>query len=235
MADSIHFDIIESYLLIYILIFSLDKGLRALVEIEKDGTNGENNEIKILDNLYSDIYLTKCNSINDLTEYQFKNKENRLLWRAHCNFIESKINSITLYTSDSNIEMKLRATQDETGHRYIVKNNNSTLLGYIEFTPLGFIFKSNDNRLICSANLINKTTDGFGAIIDGLITLDTFNIFTSKETTKYFTLNDDNNETLGKYFVSLKNIDLSSNKNNKFDVRVAALFSILIDNSSYIN
>ena len=39
----------------------------------------------------------------------------------------------------------------------------------------------------------------------------------------------ENDETLGRFYTLLKNIDLTADKYNKFDIRIAGIFSIFID------
>lgn len=226
---------VQSFLIIALLIVFLIsyKGFRRIFNKEKKEKIIEKfteNEKPNSSYDYSDLYLTRNILTNDLIEYQILNKEKSMYWSGRCNLNQGKIYSITLCSGHENKEMILQVRKELVGLEYLIKDSQS-VIGNIKITDKGLSFEDIDNISIYTATPENETDDGLGAVADWLIAMDTLNPFSSASKVNYFTLKGENNEVLGKYYMSLKNIDLTTDTNEKFDRRIAVIFSIMLDSA----
>lgn len=179
---------------------------------------------------YSDMYLTKSILTSDLIEYQIINKENTILWTGRCNLNRGKIHSIILYSGDANKEIVFQVAREATGFEYFIKDSRS-IIGSIIITNNGLRFNNIDNSPIYTATPETVAYDGLGAVADLLVGIDTLQAFSSASKVNYITLKGKDEELLGKYYTSLRNIDLTTDTNNNFDRRIAAVFSMFLDSS----
>ena len=102
--------------------------------------------------------------------------------------------------------------------------------GYIKITDKILQYIQTDNKKTYSANFKSDVDEGLGTAADWLLTLFTLDAQNSQSIYNYFSLQVDNDEIVGRIDTCLKNIDLTADVNNKFDVRIAGLFAIFIEN-----
>jgi hypothetical protein len=179
---------------------------------------------------YSDIYLTRSILANNLIEYQILNKEKLMFWSGRCNLNQGKIHSITLYSGHANKEIVLQVSEEIVGLEYLIKDSQS-IIGSIKIIDNGLSFNNIDNIPIYTATPENVIDDGLGVVADWAISLDTLQGYSSASKFNYFMLKGESSETLGKYYMSLRNIDLTPDTNNKFDRRIATIFSMFLDSA----
>lgn len=214
---------------LFVIFLVLYIGLRKIFTKEKKEKEKFNeNEISNNVCVNSDIYLVKTNSDRDLIEYQFMNKENSTLWNGRCNLIQGKIHSIMLYSGDTNMGIVLQVLQEIVGQEYLIKDSHS-IIGKIKITNKGLSFSNLNHKVTHTAILETVIDEGFGAVADWLLALDTLHAYSSSIKYSYFILNGENGVTSGKYYITLQNIDLTPDINNNFDRRIASVFSMLID------
>ncbi|SMC94113.1 hypothetical protein [Sporomusa malonica] len=197
-----------------------EKIIEKFTESEKEKSNSPND--------YSDLYLARSILTNELIEYQILNKEKLMFGRSRCILNQGKVHSITLYSGHANKEIVLQVSEEIAGLKYLIKDSQS-IIGSIKITDKGLSFNNIDNISIYTATPENVTDDGFGAVADWAIALDTLQGYSSSSKFNYFMLKGECNETLGKYYMSLRNIDLTPDTNSKFDRRIATIFSIFLD------
>lgn len=180
-----------------------------------------------------DIFFERSIISNDLIEYKFFNKlinkKELTLWNARCNLIQGKIQSIVLYADDTYKEAVILIKEEIVGLEYLVIEGNS-IAGHIKITDRGLSYINIDNKKTYSANFETKVDEDFGAVADWLLALDTLQAQSSASTSNHFDLKVENDETLGRVYTLLQNIDLTADTNDKFDIRIAGVFSIFIDN-----
>jgi len=235
LGEILGMNIVQPFVLVFLLIILLSSynGLRRIFNKEKIGKKVEKiTEKEELNSPsdHSDLYLKKCISTSELIEYQITSKENAILWSSNCKLIQGKLHSIILYAGDIKKEVVFEVTKEPTSLKYRIKNSQSNMRSII-ITTNGLIFNDVDDNIIYTATPETASDDGFGEVVDWLLFIDTLNPFSSASKIDYFILRDKNDEVLGKYYLSLKNIDLTIDTNNKFDRRIAAIFSILLDSA----
>jgi uncharacterized membrane protein YdcZ (DUF606 family) len=223
---------IQPFLVIalFIVFLILYKGFRRFIkkeEKEKVIEKYTENEIQNSSYDYNDLYLTRNILATDLIEYQILSKEKVIYWSGRCNLNQGKIHSLTLCSEHENKEIILQV-EELAGLEYIIKDSQS-LIGSIKITDKGLSFNNIDNVPMYTATPENVTDDGLGMVADWLIAIDTLKPFSSASTANYFVLKGENDEILGKYYISLKNIDLTIDATGKFDRRIAVIFSMLLD------
>lgn len=219
--------LIMALLIVFLILY---KGYRRIFNKEEKGKIIEKyteNEKKNSSYDYSDLYLNRKVVANDLIKYQVLNKEKLIYWSGRCNLKQGKIHSITLYSEHENQEIILQVKK-VAGLEYLIKDSQSHI-GSIKITDKGLGFNNLDNVPVYTATPENVTDDGLGMVADWLIAIDTLKPFSSASTANYFVLKGENDEILGKYYISLKNIDLTIDAAGKFDRRIAAIFSMLLD------
>lgn len=157
-------------------------------------------------------------------------RESSELWCASCTVLEGEVHSIRIYSGDRKTEIAIQVDAETPGLTYVVKEGPD-IVGHIIATNNGLEFKDMNNTKKYSATIETKITEGLGSAADWLITIDSGSGFSTGSKFQYFSYKNANGDTVGKYFLALKNIDLSSDVSNKFDIRIAAVFSIFIDNA----
>jgi len=223
---------IQPFLVIALLIvfLILYKGFRRIFNKEEKGKiigKYTENEKQNGSYDYSDLYLNRNILANDLIEYQILTKEKVIYWSGRCNLNQGKIHSITLCSEHENQEIILQV-EKLAGLEYLIKDSQSHI-GSIKITDKGLSFNNIGNVEVYTATPEIVADDGLGIVADWLIAVDTLKPFSSASTANYFVLKGENDEILGKYYISLKNIDLTTDVTGKFDRRIAAIFSMLLD------
>lgn len=177
-----------------------------------------------------DLYLKKHPISDSIIEYQLLNKAEIVLWRANCTVNKGRINSIWISSGDRENETVLHVDVETPGLNYVVKEGPNAI-GYIIAISNGYKFDALDNALKYSVTFETNFTEGLGCVADWLISLETGTGFSSESNFTYISFKDGNEETVGKYYIALNNLDLTPDINSKFDMRIAAAFSVFIDNT----
>lgn len=225
---------IQPLLVIFLLIvfLILFRGLPRRFKKKKDNSiNSLTDNLKensCYDHDCGDLYLRKSILASDFVDYQIISKKKIILYRGKCNLSQGRINSIILYSGDANTEIVLQVEKKTIGSEYIVKDRESAL-GLIIITKSGLSYNNIDNNVIHTATLETAVDDGLGVVADWLVALDTLTVFSSESKFNYFILKGKDGETLGKYLTPLQNLDLTADTENKYDKRIAIIFSIIID------
>ncbi|MDU2064735.1 MAG: hypothetical protein E6713_07805 [Sporomusaceae bacterium] len=172
----------------------------------------------------NDLYFIRTNENNDSIHYHIKNNiENGTSWSSCCILKQGKLYSFNLDT-DKPIEV----IQNNHKPSYKVKEDFATL-GEIVFINNGFTFKNNQEIVEYKAILDTTTDEGLGTAADFLLALEFGNSFSSSITTSNFVIKNQNEEIVAKYYVPLKNLDLSFDIANQLDLRIAAVFGMIFD------
>lgn len=219
---------------LFIVLAILYIGCREFFQIgKKEKANINDSEYSNVVNEEKNIFFEKSIISNDLIEYKFFkkliNKKESTLWKARCNLIQGKIQSIILYADDTYTEAVIQIKKEIVGLEYLVIEGRS-IAGRIKITDQGLSYIDIDNEKTYSANLETKVDEGLGAVADWLLALDTLWPYSSASTYNYLVLKVENDETLGRFYIHLRNIDLTADTNDKIDIRIAVVFSIFIDN-----
>ena len=180
-----------------------------------------------------DIFFERNITSKDLIKYKFfnrlRNKQKAMRWNVSCTLIQGKIHSIVLYADDTDAEEVVQIKVTGSGGEYLVMKG-SLPVGCIKITDKILQYIQTDNKKTYSANFESEANEGLGSGSDWLLTLFTLDVQNSQSIYNYFSLQVDNDEIVGRIDTCLKNIDLTADANNKFDVRIAGLFAIFIDN-----
>jgi hypothetical protein len=191
-------------------------------EEEKNENKIENLEKFLCNN--KDLYLEKIKCSCDLAEYQIKNHEKKIIGYSKCISNQSIIQSIWLYSSDNHIEPIMVVTRSPDGVNFLINDKKATI-GYLSERSNGLVYYNLDMQMRGTIydNEIHDTTDD----ADVLYMIATFTPASSKKS-KQFILKGEN-AILGKYYASLRNIDLTQDINDEFDIRVASIAAIFLD------
>lgn len=184
-----------------------------------DSTGGEGNN--------SDLYLREKKNTCDLREYQIENHEKEIVWYGKCILRQNSIQSIELYSSKPNVELILQVIRSPDGVKFSV-NDKKTAIGYLIIENNGLIFNDLDMQKMVAIfeDEINEEEEDVN-IVYMIATLTPAPSCSRK--TKQFSIRGKSNGILGKYYVSLQNIDLTPDINNEFDRRVAIVAAIFLD------
>lgn len=176
----------------------------------------------------SDIYLSKNILSSDLIDYEFKDRNNFVLWRGKCNLNLGEISSMVLFSGNANQEVVLQVEKESSPQKYVIKDSQS-IIGNILVTKNGLELINNENNSIFTAILESETDEGLGTVADWMIAFELSTAFSSSREVTYFTIKDAYNQVVGRYYIALSNMDLTFDKNSNLDRRGAAIFSMVID------
>lgn len=181
-----------------------------------------------------DLNLKRISNSGNSIEYQITTKNKVKLWTARCNVAEGNVRSIQLFSGTLYGDCILQVTEEIPQQKYTVKDRQSCIGSIIaahqrwEFydTILGLIYAIKLETVV--ENEGNLET-WLGAIVSNN------NHFPGTTVFKYWLLQDSSGTILGKYFMDLNNIDLTQDTDNRFDLRIAAVFAILAENRTVKN
>lgn len=176
----------------------------------------------------NDFYLKRQGTSPDFIECQISTNENAQFWFGRCKLHCGKVRSVVLCAGAAAENIVVNVTQEATGTKYIV-DDGRTIIGRIEKTAKGLKYIDTDNNPGGSAVRKTRIKLGLGEFADWLITWDTLTGFNSKSKFQYYLLKDGKDKTIGKYFRSLGNVDLTRDINNQLDRRIAAVFAIFLE------
>jgi len=181
-----------------------------------------------------DLTMKRVANSGNSIEYQIAAKDKLKLWTARCNVMEGNVRTIQLFSGTLYGDCILQVTEEIPQQKYTVKDRQSCI-GSIIVAHQRWEFYDTTQALIYAMKLETVVENEgnletwLGAIVSNS------NHFPGTTIFKYWLLQDGSGTTLGKYFIDLKNIDLSQDKDNHFDLRIAAIFAILADNSAVKN
>jgi len=196
-------------------------------------SNPSDRECSLIDEDKKDIFFEKNIISKGLIKYKFfnrlRNEQQVIRWNASCTLIQGKIHSVVLYADDTDEEEVVQIKEAGRRGEYLAMEG-SLPAGYIKITDKILQYIQTDNKKTYSANFKSDVDEGLGTAADWLLTLFTLDAQNSQSIYNYFSLQVDNDEIVGRIDTCLKNIDLTADVNNKFDVRIAGLFAIFIEN-----
>lgn len=199
---------------------------------KQKASNCNDGECPLIPEEKKDIFFERNIISKDLIKYKFFNRlcneQKAMLWNASCTLIQGKIHSIVLYADDTDAEEVVQIKAAGSGGEYLVMKRNLPA-GCIKITDKILQYIQTDNKKTYSANFESEADEGLGSASDWLLTLFTLDIQNSQSIYNYFSLQVDNNEIVGRIDTCLKNVDLTADANNQFDVRIAGLLAIFID------
>jgi len=181
-----------------------------------------------------DLNLKRISPSGNTLEYQITSKDKARIWAARCNVKEGNVRSIQLFADALYGDCLLQVTEEIPQQKYTVKERQSCI-GSIIVAHQRWEFYDTTHALICAMKLETVVeSEGnletwLGAIVSGNGHFPGTTIF------KYWLLQDGSGTTMGKYYIDLNNIDINQDAGNRFDLRIAAVFAILADNSTVKN
>ncbi len=181
-----------------------------------------------------DLNLKQISHSGHSIEYQISAKDKAKRWTARCNVTGNNVRSIQLFSGTLYGECALLVTEEIPQQKYTVKDH-ATTIGSINVGQQRWEFYDTTPALIYAIKLETVVEDEgnletwLGAIVSNNGHFPGTTVF------KYWLLQDSSGTTLGKYFIDLNNIDLTQDTDNRFDLRIAAIFAILADNSTVKN
>ena len=180
-----------------------------------------------------EFYLKGMLSSRSMLEYQITGKDKSRIWTARCKVNEGNVRSIQLFSDTLCGDCLLQVTEEIPQQKYTVKERH-TNIGSITVTNQHWEYYNLDHGMVCRATLETKAEEWDLAL--AFLSVVLLNPDDSPPTkTNYLIFHDDNGTTLGKYSIDLNNIDLTQDTDNRFDLRIAAVFAILADNSTVKN
>jgi hypothetical protein len=181
-----------------------------------------------------DLILKRISHAGHSIEYQISAKDKAKHWTARCNVTEGNVRSIQLFSGTLYGECALLVTEEILQQKYTVKDHTTTI-GSINVGQQRWEFYDTTSALIYTIKL-ETVVENEGNLETWLGAIVSNNgHFPGTTVFKYWFLQDSSGTTLGKYFIDLKNIDLTQDTDNRFDLRIAAAFAILADNSTVKN
>ena len=181
-----------------------------------------------------DLNLKRISHTGNSIECQIAAKDKLKLWTARCNVMEGNVRTIQLFSGTLYGDCILQVTEEIPQQKYTVKDRQS-FIGSIIVANQRWEFYDTTQALIYALKLETVVENEgnletwLGAIVSNN------NHFPGTTVFKYWLLQDSSGTTLGKYFMDLKNIDLTQDAGNRFDLRIAAVFAILTENSTAKN
>lgn len=184
-------------------------------------------------NIDRDLYLKKAAKSGNTIDYQIMGNNKAKLWAARCNVTEGNVRSIQLFSDALYGDCLLQVTEEIPQQKYAVKDRQ-TDIGSITVANQHWEYYNTNHTLVHAAALetITEERDELWAWL--------FVIFINRTDSpslksKYVLFTDSSGTTRGKYSFDLNNIDLTQDTDNRFDLRIAAVFAILADNSTVKN
>ena len=177
----------------------------------------------------NDLYLIKNSHTDDLIEYQIENKGKVPFWQGKCILTHGSVQSIELFSSSNINEVVLKVSIQANDSSELLVKNGEVAIGSLKLTNSGLVFCNSDNKPVYSAILEGIPVEKYEKVADFILRLDSLDVSAYPQKKAFFRINDQNDEMLGKYYYSLKNMDLTLDENSKFDRRIAAVFLMLLD------
>jgi len=180
-----------------------------------------------------DLYVKRAAKSGNTIDYQILGNDKAKLWAARCNVAGGNVRSLQLFSDALYGDCLLQVTEEIPQQKYMIKERH-TNIGSITVANQHWEYYNLDHVLVCTATLETKAEEWDLAL--AFLSVVLLNPDDSPPTkTNFLIFHDDNGTTLGKYFIDLKNIDLTQDAGNRFDLRIATVLAILADNSTVKN
>lgn len=167
----------------------------------------------------SDLYLVRNTYKDNLQDYQINNDKKEPVLKAKCHRNSGTLDVIELYCPDGYNGPVLKVQKDSSDY-VIIKEE--VVIGRLQIQKDRLCFLNLDNEVICSAILVNA--DNYYQPLDLVLISEWFN-----KIRLHFIFKGKDNEKLGKYFVALRNLDLTRDKKILLNRHIAIALAIIID------
>lgn len=174
----------------------------------------------------NDLYLREKNISSNLREYQVENCKKEIIWYSKCMLSRGNIQSIELYSSKPNIEMNLQVAKSPDELRFII-NDKKTAIGYLNVEKNGLFFSDLTEHKIVTVYEEEQTQESED--INTAYMIATLTPFPGSKKPKQYLIKGKSTQILGKYYLSIHNIDLTPDINCEFDRRMAIIAAIFLE------
>lgn len=177
-----------------------------------------------------DLYVKRAAKSGNTIDYQILGNDKAKLWAARCNVAGGNVRSLQLFSDALYGDCLLQVTEEIPQQKYAVKDRQTTI-GSISVANQHWEYYNTNHTLVHAATLktITEERDELWAWLSVIFINRTDS---PPLKSKYVLFTDSNGTTRGKYSFDLNNIDLTQDTDNRFDLRIAAVFAMLADNST---
>lgn len=177
-----------------------------------------------------DLFLKRTAKSGNTIDYQILDNNKAKLWAARCNVMEGNVRFIELFSNALHGDCLLQVTEEIPQQKYTV-NDSYTNIGSITAANQHWEYYNTNHNLVHAATLETITEDR-DELWAWLYVIFISHIDSPPNKSRFLLFNNGNKTTLGKYSFDLKNIDLTQDTDNRFDLRIATVLAILAENST---
>ncbi len=168
---------------------------------------------------FSDLYLIRTNYKNNIIGYQIKNDQKELVLDSKLHINHGVLEAIELYSPEDYSRAILNVRKDSTEYIFV---KDEVFIGKLQILKDRLCFLDVDSEVVYSAILVSG--DNSCQPLDLMKISDWYYKFELQ-----FIFKGKNKRGFGKYFIALRNLDLTMDKKVRPNRHIATAFAIIIN------
>jgi len=188
---------------------------------------GSDDEEEVKDNFGKELYLISKRE-GDTIGYRVENEEKEAVFDAVGKLIQGRVDSIELCAQESDAGADILVTREQNAKEYSVREGER-VLGTIKVRKEGLVFAGADDTVCYLASFADEHISEEDEAVEGIMTLVTLGMISRGAKANKLLIKGPGDKVLGKYFFPLRNLDLTDDRNNLVDRRIAVVLAVMAD------